>query len=254
MSVIVGIVSHGHDNLLEDGRLNVFREDKDIELIIYDNLNSKSLSDFCSRNNITYLAREKKHGFGSNNNYIFDYASKKFDFDYFFVCNPDINISKLNLDRLHNKLKKNSPEISTIRLFDTARNMLFENVRRFPKISSLVRSILLNNKKGYIYHDSERENLRNPDWCSGCFLVIKSDVFSKLKGFDDRYFMYMEDIDICLRARALFGIKVIYFNDIVADHPCAYRNRNLKSKHFLWHMNSAVKYFWRNRKLKIFLE
>ena len=46
------------------------------------------------------------------------------------------------------------------------------------------------------------------DFCSGCFMCIRGDVFEKLGGFDERYFMYMEDVDLTLRAKK-YGKTVI---------------------------------------------
>ena len=39
------------------------------------------------------------------------------------------------------------------------------------------------------------------DWVSGCFMAVRRDTFEALGGFDDKYFMYVEDVDFCWRAR-----------------------------------------------------
>lgn len=45
--------------------------------------------------------------------------------------------------------------------------------------------------------------IKKVDWISGGFMMIRQDIFKKLEGFDEHFFMYMEDMDICYRA----GIK-----------------------------------------------
>jgi hypothetical protein len=44
-------------------------------------------------------------------------------------------------------------------------------------------------------------NLSEPDWTSGAALIIKSTLFKKLNGFDEHFFMYFEDVDLCKRVR-----------------------------------------------------
>ena len=39
------------------------------------------------------------------------------------------------------------------------------------------------------------------DWVSGMFMIIKSKTFEKIKGFDEKFFMYYEDVDLCRRIK-----------------------------------------------------
>ena len=39
------------------------------------------------------------------------------------------------------------------------------------------------------------------DWVSGCFAVVRKDFFENVSGFDERYFLYFEDVDLCRKAR-----------------------------------------------------
>ncbi len=54
-------------------------------------------------------------------------------------------------------------------------------------------------------------------WVSGAAMFVKRDIFQKLGGFDENFFMYFEDIDLCKRAR-LAGYKVLYFPDFQIKH------------------------------------
>ena len=56
------------------------------------------------------------------------------------------------------------------------------------------------------------------DWVSGCALVVRRDAFVAIRGFDERYFLYYEDVDFCLRARARnFTIGVL--PESLVEHP-----------------------------------
>jgi GT2 family glycosyltransferase len=60
-------------------------------------------------------------------------------------------------------------------------------------------------------------NLITPDWVSGSVIMIKADVFRKLKGFDEDFWMYFEDMDLCKRAKDAGG-GISYFTDILIQH------------------------------------
>lgn len=56
-----------------------------------------------------------------------------------------------------------------------------------------------------------------PDWVSGSVMMIRKEIFTRLKGFDEDFWMYSEDVDICRRARDLGG-EIVFFKDITIDH------------------------------------
>ncbi|WP_417070247.1 glycosyltransferase family 2 protein [Niveibacterium terrae] len=54
-----------------------------------------------------------------------------------------------------------------------------------------------------------RQAKRDCQWVSGACFAIRADVWRRLEGFDTRFFMYCEDVDLCLRIRQ-FGLRVVY--------------------------------------------
>ncbi|BAK78313.1 glycosyl transferase, family 2 [Pseudogulbenkiania sp. NH8B] len=75
---------------------------------------------------------------------------------------------------------------------------------------------------------------------SGCFMALRTESFRKLNGFDEQFFMYMEDIDLSRRLAAIG--KVIYLPDAVVTHEFA--KGSYKSKKLLYaHIRSAIQYF-----------
>ncbi len=57
----------------------------------------------------------------------------------------------------------------------------------------------------------------NVDWVSGGFMLISKKLFDELNGFDEHFFMYVEDIELCFRVRKK-GLKVVYFPDTNVKH------------------------------------
>jgi len=54
-------------------------------------------------------------------------------------------------------------------------------------------------------------------WAAGMFLVFNSKVFKRLRGFDQRFFMYYEDVDICRRIHSL-KLPIFYLEDVTVTH------------------------------------
>ena len=87
---------------------------------------------------------------------------------------------------------------------------------KFPSLSSLV-STNLSGKK-YFQLDENIE-LSEVDWISGAALVMRSDVFEKIGGWDGNFFLYFEDTDLCWRIKDA-GYKIAVINSISLIHLC----------------------------------
>ncbi len=60
-------------------------------------------------------------------------------------------------------------------------------------------------------------NVKEVDWVSGAFLLTRQILWHEINGMDEKYFMYIEDVDFCKRANYI-GYKTIYSNKISAVH------------------------------------
>ena len=81
------------------------------------------------------------------------------------------------------------------------------------------------------------------DWFAGIFLVIDSQSYSRLNGFDNKFYIYVEDCDLCMRARKL-GMNIGDIHDLKVFHNA--RRNSLKSiQHFKWHISSLFKYWFK---------
>jgi GT2 family glycosyltransferase len=97
--------------------------------------------------------------------------------------------------------------------------------RRFPTLGAGVfRNTLLgrlfpNNKyaKDYLMGDIDHDKERKVDWVSGCSMVLRGELIEKLGAFDEQFFMYCEDLDLCRRATD-YGSNVWFFPEAVVTH------------------------------------
>lgn len=75
----------------------------------------------------------------------------------------------------------------------------------------------------------------------GAALFMSRDTYAQLGGFDQRYFLYMEDEDLCLRAWKQ-GVPVIYHPKakVVHNHLCSSTHLSIKT---WWHLKSVALFF-----------
>lgn len=249
MKYFVSIVSHGHyDFIHKNSALLEIAKLPDVTVVIKDNLPEQPLASFCETNDIVYLTSENRMGFGENNNFVYHYCIKKFGIsaeDYFLTINPDVVMSVEMFKELVAVTTRSPCPFFTINLFkDNNFNVSEGSLREFPSLFSLV-NLFINKPVCKAYDKDQLSNFSEVDWASGAFLGLKSYLYQQLKGFDARYFMYYEDVDLCFRAKYQCDVGVRFLKEIKAVHVGAYQNRNVLSKHFRWYISSLCKFLIR---------
>lgn len=81
------------------------------------------------------------------------------------------------------------------------------------------------------------------DSVSGAFLMIEKNLFEEVNGFDETFFMYGEDLDLCFRVKEK-GYKVIYFADAVITHLKGQSGLHKSSKTVIFHFYDAMIIFY----------
>jgi len=170
------------------------------------------------------------------------------DSDYHLILNPDVEFNPVILDELTSQLE-NDNSLSMV-----APKVLFPNgkiqnsCRRYPRFFellarriSLLKLFFENQIKRGVYND---KNLSKPfiaEYITGCFHLFRTKDFVALNGFDERYFLYMEDVDICRKIDE-FGKKKLYYPKVEITHVL--KQGSYKKYHLLFrHFTSMLKYF-----------
>ena len=112
-------------------------------------------------------------------------------------------------------------------------NLIF---RRFFPIKSIVDKMDYNYEMRWCDYNSIME----VPILSGCLMFIRTDILKNVGMFDTRYFMYMEDYDLCRRIGQKY--KVIFYPEVEIIHKhgkASYKTRKM----MIAHINSAIKYF-----------
>ncbi|MFZ6845889.1 glycosyltransferase [Undibacterium sp. RuTC16W] len=245
----IAIVSHGHEELLIASNLGgLLQAGEGIRVWVKDNKPSARLKTYCHEHLVTYFDRMPGLGFGENNNFLYAQIKSESGFqqdDYFVVLNPDLSIAPETLLALIEQMKKDACVLATINLYRDQEYLTSDaNIRRFPTLFSLLRMTI----KRSITKNYDKKNMRSAchvDWASGAFLVFDAMHYAALQGFDQAYFMYFEDVDICYRSQQLLGKGVLYYPQFKAIHLAAHKNRNIVSQHAIWFFSSFMKFLSR---------
>jgi GT2 family glycosyltransferase len=80
------------------------------------------------------------------------------------------------------------------------------------------------------------------DWLSGACMLARRDAFEKAHGFDERYFLYWEDADLCRRLRGL-GYHVRYVPGATAIHRVGHSSRRVRESATRAFHDSAYLYY-----------
>lgn len=176
-------------------------------------------------------------GFGANHNAAFQRSSGRF----FAVVNPDVRLPALNLAAWTAPLAQ--PGVGACApLARDSDGVLQDNARRFPSLHQLAwRALTRRHKLGY----DPRQGLQAIDWAAGYLLLLRREAFAQVGGFDARYFMYMEDVDLCDRLQR-HGWKVLWDPSVTIVHD-GQRASHRQLRHLLWHVRSALRYLLARR-------
>lgn len=240
--VFISIVSHNNQNEICTNS-NIPELSKLYKVIIKVNTSSENNFDKLKECGAIIIDESHGLGFGANNNVVFEYCRKKLNAkpnSIFIIANPDVSITSDAIQHLIHTMGESEIDFATINLFrDTEKKIHDNSVRRFPSPLGFALSFL--NIKKLHYNKTEITSPTKVDWCSGSFMAIRFSHYSRLRGFDEKYFMYCEDIDICYRSKML-GVSPVYLHNIEGIHTCGFKNRNIFSKHFLWHVTGAIRF------------
>ncbi|MBO4692830.1 MAG: glycosyltransferase [Clostridia bacterium] len=160
------------------------------------------------------IIRLKKNiGFGAAHNKVLNVIKSR----YHFVINPDITVNYDVFADMVDFFEKNPDAVMLspcILNTDKTVQQLPKSVPDFKKL--FLGRLSKKIRSEYVWADREITEPCEIDFSSGCFFSIKSEEFKKLAGFDERYFMYLEDADLTLRAKNLG--KVLFLPSVKVTH------------------------------------
>jgi N-acetylglucosaminyl-diphospho-decaprenol L-rhamnosyltransferase len=147
------------------------------------------------------IVNSRVKGFGANHNAAFSHCRTP----YFCVVNPDIRLPADPFPALLQSLQQPQAVVAAP-LVQTPGGRVEDSARHFPTPGILLRK-LFGARPGPDY-PADRGPL-TVDWVAGMFMLFDALAFKSVGGFDEAYFLYYEDVDLCRRLTAAGG-RVVY--------------------------------------------
>jgi N-acetylglucosaminyl-diphospho-decaprenol L-rhamnosyltransferase len=248
IKVYLSVTSHNDDEIIIKNYSSIPKIIGNYMLIvaIIDNTNSENLKkrskDLC----FNYFSDDKIRGYGANNNKNYRVLKVKKN-DIFIVCNPDISIDLDNFQHLIDSVVKSNADIYGVKVYESDDLKTWSSHNRsFPALFDPIISLVLKKK----LFENDVNTYAYPDWIGGAFMIFKSESFLKLGGFDETFFMYYEDTDICYRAKKL-GMSIIYDPNYFIIHDARRAGRKIFSKSFFMNFKSMLTYFKKHPTFKL---
>jgi N-acetylglucosaminyl-diphospho-decaprenol L-rhamnosyltransferase len=235
--ITLSIISHGQGELIKNLLVDILQcSYYPFEIILTLNIpeDESFITSYCSPLKVKVIRNIVPRGFGFNHNSAFKISSGK----YFCVLNPDIRFKSNPFTHLTSYLISRHIGVIAPKII-TSNGVIEDSVRRFPTpFNMLLRVFRLNDSR---FPDSFKEKVYPVDWVAGMFMFFTREDYNLVGGFDDKYYLYCEDIDICVRLWNA-GRRVAYCSDVTVIHD-AQRTSKKELKYMIWHINSLLRFF-----------
>ncbi|MEI3791391.1 MULTISPECIES: glycosyltransferase family 2 protein [unclassified Chryseobacterium] len=202
MKLSIIIVNYNVTRLLRNCLLSVqkYTEGEDYEVIVIDNASTDtSWGDLIPEfPKVHFISSEYNEGFAVANNKAIKTAAG----EYVLLLNPDTELEGYYMKDILD-FADSKPDFGClgVRMHDAEGNFLPESKRSVPDMFNSFEKLFTNfkrsNSKSYYRSDIDETAVAEADVVTGAFLLIRKEVYEKIGGLDETYFMYGEDIDLC---------------------------------------------------------
>ncbi len=170
--------------------------------------------------------------------------------DVLLVCNPDLTIEPVAVKAMLTALDAD-PELGIVGpRIDNTDGTLYPSARIVPGPfdalgHAFLGLIMPRNRftRRYRMLDVDQSVARRVDWISGACFAIRRELFDRLEGFNEDYYMYLEEVDLCTRARGA-GAAIGYEPAARVVHVGGVSTRQLPYRMLAEHHRSVMRWWW----------
>ncbi|HET7571767.1 MAG TPA: glycosyltransferase family 2 protein [Gaiellaceae bacterium] len=210
----------------------------DAEIVVLDNASEDGSAEAVRERfpAVRLIAQPYRAGFGANHNTVIRATSSR----YVYVLNEDTTSDDWGFERLVAHLDAN-PDVAALGprlVYPDGR--LQDSAWRFPSPAVAALGLLTLGRAGV--KQSGGDEARDVDWAMGAALLLRREALDEVGGFDEGFFIYSEETDLCRRLRAA-GWRTRYFPEVTVVHhesqfsagiPARRVNEQWRSRHRYW--------------------
>lgn len=232
MKLSIIIVNFNTQKLLEDCLTSIkkYLKGLDYEVIVVDNASDNFLEKPLNKifTELKIIVSNKNLGFAKANNLAAKHAKGK----YLWLLNSDTELSAdNNIDQLVSFLENNSKYAAASPLvLNKSGRVQADQYGYFPKLWRMVlQKVSLTKNKPWLNANYLPLQSRDIDWVSGAAMMVNADIFRQVGSFNEEYFLYYEDIDLCQKFNAN-NYKVRFIKEAKIIHYEGASSSSEKSK------------------------
>lgn len=232
--ITVSVVSHGQRELVDALLADLARCPEVARVVLTHNIPEPAFvvpESLAGRVDVLFNATPK--GFGANHNAALLAARS----DYVCILNPDIRFTQSPFPALLDCLRATAASLVAPRVLSPV-GAMEDSARYFPTPGRLVRKALWGAEGRFPLNESAP---CEPDWVAGMCMVLRAEAFQACGGFDEGYFLYYEDVDLCARLRAS-GHALAWCPKAAVIHDARRASRR-KLRYMLWHARGMLRFF-----------
>ena len=214
-----------------------------IEIIIVDNGSNTRILNELESSSIKLITNKVNKGFGAACNLGFERSNA----EYVLFLNPDTRVFKETLQKAISFMERN-PDVTVLgcQQVDEQNNILKTCTTQLSLSKYIVKSLYLDKLSSKIFKSHQMSywnhmHSRFVDHVMGSFYMIKSSDFIKMKGFDENFFVYYEDLDLSKRIIQNGG-KIFYNTDFKIYHKAGGSSKNFKAHRLFYSLDATLVY------------
>ena len=250
------IVNWNTKNLLKQCLESIKAHTKKIsyEIIVADNSSTDGSADMVEAHfpEVVLIKNKKNLGYGRANNQGLKMCHGK----YVLFLNSDIAVNNNCLDEMFEFMESHPGVGASACKLTYPDGSLQHSCRQFPSFKVFFLMLLglravfpkMRIFREYLMLDWDHADLREVDQIMGSFMFVRKEVLARIGSFDERYWMYFEEVDLCLRIKRA-GWKIVHYPYASAIHYLSKSSEQWsETKRTVEFNKSLLKYFRKNGK------
>ena len=248
-SICISIVTYNSEPVFKalDNLVQQIKGKENIWIKVFDNNSEENYQQrLMEYEEIVLTLHDENLGFGAAHNHNL----KDTEADYYLVFNPDVLVDFVTIDILFEYIDKNpdivmiTPRIENLdgspQYLVRNRLSLFDFFLRRQPLPILREKIFKRRMEQFENRLLPIDQPSDISIASGCFMFIRTSTFKKVNGFDEQFFMYFEDYDLCNRLNK--EGRIVYYPQVSVTHFWE-RGSHKKSNLFKIFIHSMISYF-----------